>query len=142
MKDYIARQPRDEIRPTRWVGTGSMLIHRSVFEDIEKKFPFLGRDHEGKHCNFFTSSEHDLRNGADEALQILDDMSVSAEARCAHVHKLLIDLKAKTEAYARLGTGEDVIFCHRAAQSGHQPFVDFGTISGHIGVKVFGPRYT
>jgi len=142
MHEYLSKQPRDEIRPTRWVGTGSMLIHRSVFLDIEKKFPFLGRDAEGKHCNFFTSSEHDLRNGAEQALQILSDESATEEARCAHVHKLLIDLKAQTEAYSRLGVGEDVVFCHRAAQSGHQPFVDFGTICGHIGTKVFGPRYS
>ncbi len=139
--EYLVRAPRDEIRPTRWVGTGCLLIHRSVFMDIEAKFPSLARNHEGKHGNFFTSSEHDLRNGADEALAILNDLSASSEARCAHVHKLLTDLKAKTEAYSSLGVGEDVVFCHRAAQAGHQPHIDFGTICGHIGTRVYGPRY-
>lgn len=36
---YAHKAPYDEIRATRWVATGCMLIHRSVFEAIEEKFP-------------------------------------------------------------------------------------------------------
>ena len=45
---YARRAPYDLVKPTRWVGTGCMLVHRSVFEDIEKKFPRLARGHEAQ----------------------------------------------------------------------------------------------
>lgn len=35
----LRKGPRAELRPTEWVATGCMLIHRSVFQDISKKFP-------------------------------------------------------------------------------------------------------
>lgn len=37
--NYYRKGPYDKIQETRWVGTGCLLTHRSVFEDIEKKFP-------------------------------------------------------------------------------------------------------
>lgn len=46
--------PYDEIKPTRWVATGAMLIHKSVFEAIEKKFPELLFDGKGKANGYFT----------------------------------------------------------------------------------------
>jgi hypothetical protein len=33
--------PRQEIMPVDWVGTGFLLVHRSVFEGIQAKFPEL-----------------------------------------------------------------------------------------------------
>ena len=36
---YAHGGPYDELRATKWVATGGMLIHRSVFEAIERKFP-------------------------------------------------------------------------------------------------------
>ena len=36
-----------------------------------------------------------------------------------------------------LGMGEDVQFCIRAAQAGHQPHVDFALRCGHIGWKIY-----
>jgi hypothetical protein len=41
-----------------------------------------------------------------------------------------------------LGMGEDVQFCIRAQEAGHQPHVDMGLIAGHIGHCVFGPKNT
>lgn len=138
-KEFLRRGPHDECRPTRWVGTGCMLIHRSVFEDIEKKFPHLARNSEGKGGNWFTSSEHDLKEGAFKVLDVLDDESASVAARVAKSREMLRDLQAKTQAHSKLGTGEDVQFCIRAAQAGHQPHVDLGLVCGHIGSKVYGP---
>jgi len=39
---------------------------------------------------------------------------------------------------SKLGTGEDVIFCHRARQAGHQPYVDLDCVAGHCGSHVYG----
>jgi hypothetical protein len=35
------------------------------------------------------------------------------------------------------GTGEDVAFCKRAKEAGHQPHVDLGCLVGHIGEKIY-----
>ena len=52
--DRHARTFPDEIRPTKWVGTGFMLVHRSVFLDIQKKFPELAPSGRGRdYWNFF-----------------------------------------------------------------------------------------
>jgi hypothetical protein len=42
-----------EVRPTEWVGTGCMLIHRSVFEAIQSKFPDLNVGHEEFEWDYF-----------------------------------------------------------------------------------------
>lgn len=124
--------PVNVCKPTRWVGTGCMLIHRSVFEDIEKKFPNLARDEKGTNGNWFTSSEHDLTQAVDVALAQMGDPSKAAET--------LREAQAKSAKNASLGMGEDVQFCIRAAQAGHQPHVDCGLLCGHQGSFIFGQR--
>jgi hypothetical protein len=55
--EYAKTAPIDLVKPCKWVGTGCMLIHRSVFEDIEKRFPKLARGPNKKGGNWFTSTE-------------------------------------------------------------------------------------
>jgi hypothetical protein len=143
---YLRKGPYDEIRPTRWVGTGCMLIHRSVFIDIEKKFPHLARkktESGMRHGNWFTSSEHDTVSSVDAVLADLTARHGQWDSTDAlNAFQKLTDAQARSRHNSSLGTGEDVIFCHRAAQSGHQPYVDLGLWCGHIGHDVYHPKNT
>jgi len=137
-RDYAFAGPYDLIKPTRWVGTGCMLTHRSVFEDIEKRFPHLGRKENGRGGNWFTSSEHQAMDFIVKTRDMLADGPMTGEkahAALTMMEAALHDAKANSG----LGFGEDVQFCVRALQAGHQPFVDMGLFVGHIGHRVFGP---
>lgn len=135
---WVRQSPRDEIRPTKWVGTGCLLIHRSVFLDIEKAFPHLARDSQGNNGHWFTSSEHDLRETSREALAVLNDQTASQESRVVKAQKLLDDAQSRSRYNSSLGMGEDVAFCIRATQAGHPAFVDFGLLCGHMGNYIYG----
>jgi len=137
LEKYVDAGPRDELRPTQWVGFGFVLIHKSVFLDIEKKFPRLARKPDGTGSNFFTSSEHDLVEAATLAIQELD-RGLDFEK----VRELLDNGLAVSQRMSNLGVGEDVQFCRRAAQAGHQCYVDLGCIVGHLGEMIYMPGKT
>lgn len=88
-----AKAYEDSTAPVDWVATGCMLVHRTVFEDIAKKFPELAPTKLGAVFDFF--------------------------------HPL-----SSTQ-------GEDVSFCKRAKESGHQPHIDLGLPVFHVGYKVY-----
>jgi hypothetical protein len=119
--------------PTKWVATGCLLIHRTVFSDISKKYPHL----EG---GWFSPSEHDLVAGVNGALAALQSNS-DPQDRVLKALSLLADCQARADAVSKLGTGEDVIFSLRAAAAGHTPHVDTGLVLGHVGNYVFGPKW-
>jgi hypothetical protein len=126
----IARQgwslpPEKQLRPTKWVATGCLLIHREVFLAISKKFPEL----DGK---WFSTSEHQLVGNAKRAINELSDLDKDAKDRIASAVQLLT-----SSTDAPIQSGEDVIFCRRAAEAGHQPHVDLGLPCGHIGSAVY-----
>lgn len=132
---FVRRGPHDMCKPCRWVGTGAMLIHRTVFTAIEAQFPHLARNADGTGGNWFTSSEHDLAKAVTEALAAID--------RCEDIHvvrEILQRGQNLSRRFSGLGTGEDVVFCHRAAQAGHQPHVDLGLVCGHTGSYCYGPK--
>jgi len=132
LEKYIESGPKDEIRPTKWLGFGFMLIHRSVFLDIEKRFPHLARKEDGTGGNCFTSSEHDLRHAVVGLLE-------STEEKSSHEIKEILQRAAhSSDRNSNLGVGEDVIFCRRAAQAGHTCYVDLGCVVGHLGEFCFG----
>jgi len=139
-KEIRENCPRDEIRQTAWVGTGAMLISRKVFEDIEKKFPLLARkpalNGEKSGGNWFTSSEHELMEDVRLTHEMLSGGAMTGE-KCLKAYAMLDAALTKARNVSGLGVGEDVIFCRRAAQSGHPAFVDLGLRVGHIGSRVF-----
>jgi hypothetical protein len=139
--EFARKAPHDLIKPTKWVGTGCMLIHRTVFEDIEKKFPRLARNPQGRHGNWFTSTEA----GVMEQIAALHAriQGVPLDGKVAYEALAGLDsIMATARAQNGLGFGEDVSFCLRAAEAGHQPYVDMGLVCGHLGHCCYGPRNT
>lgn len=132
INDQIRRGPIDEIRQTRWVGTGCILIHRKVFEDIEKKFPRLARQDKRNGGNWFTSTEASLI----DRLGVLRDRFAGKKLSGEDAYEMFTEMDkalALTKQENPLGSGEDVSFCLRAAAAGHQPYVDLGLRVGHLG---------
>lgn len=133
--------PIDRIQATNWVGTGCILIHRQVFIDIEKKFPRLARDNSGKYGQWFTSSEHGIMEGIDAMRKMLSQGPMDGN-KAMKAYEMAEGLAAKAQNSSGLGVGEDVIFCRRARECGHEVFVDLGLLCGHIGYCTYGPRNT
>jgi hypothetical protein len=131
--------PRDELRPTKWVGTGCLLVHRSVFLDIEKRFPLLRRGPDGKGGNYFSTSEHTAMDWIDRTSAYLSVGPMTGE-KAVKAYSMLVNAASEARANSGLGFGEDVQFCVRARESGHVPYVDYGLVCGHIGSYCFGPR--
>lgn len=139
-KELLRDGPRDEVRPTKWVGTGGMLTHRSVFLDIEKTFPHLSREENDGMGQYYTSSEHDLHLAVDEVIRLIQDVDTGGSpANRREIVDILTRAKHKAKVHSGLGMGEDVQMCVRATQAGHQPFVDLGLWAGHVGGAVY-PR--
>lgn len=135
VQPWIESGPKDELRQTKWVGFGFVLIHRSVLLDIEKKFPHLARKPDGTGGNWFTSSEHDLRHAVVELLN--EDESGHVMQHTEAFKNLKKALEA-SDRNSNLGVGEDVQFCRRAFQAGHQCYVDLGCVVGHLGEYCYG----
>lgn len=139
---WARRGPYNQIKPTRWVATGCLLIHRSVFEDIEKRFPRLARGGDKKGGQWFASTEASLIERIQSIRdRLLDGGALTAEKAFKALEGLESALaEARTEN--PLGSGEDVSFCLRASAAGHQPYVDMGLVCGHIGHCVYGLHNT
>jgi hypothetical protein len=61
--EISARRYDDFIAPVNWIGTGCLLIHRSVFEDIQKKYPELSTSNEDAKFDFFLPSTSNTNDG-------------------------------------------------------------------------------
>jgi len=133
---YARKGPYDLVKPTAWVGFGAVLVHRSVFLDIEKRYPHLGRKEDGTGGNWFSPNEQDIRRNFDMFGDILKegcDSTTKLAKLQAHY-----DTAVRQSARLPVGAGEDVSFCQRAADCGHTPHVDLGLFCGHLGDKVYG----
>ncbi len=138
---FARKAPHDIVKPTRWIATGCLLVHRTVFEDIEKKFPLLSRLNNSGKGQWFTPSEATLTRAVDDTLKALSAGEMNGEM-AYKARQILSDGMALARRESSLGMGEDVAFCRRAAMSGHQPHVDLGLVCGHLGFYCFGPRNT
>lgn len=138
---YARQGPHDEIRATKWVGTGCMLVHRSVFLDIEKKFPNLARKNNKRGGNWFTSTEANVMRQLYQLRQELSEGPLDGQKAYKALEGVTAAI-ALAEHENILGFGEDVSFCMRAASSGHPAYVDLGLICGHLGTAVYGPHNT
>lgn len=138
---FARTAPLDMIKPTRWVATGCLLVHRTVFESIEKKFPRLARGLDGKGGNWFTSTEHNLLERIDECRKMLSEGPMDGN-KALKAYQMLETAAKEARHQSALGMGEDVSLCVRAAAAGHQPHVDLGLVCGHIGHQIFGPQNT
>jgi hypothetical protein len=139
--EYARKAPMDVVKPTRWIGTGCLLIHRSVYEDIEKKFPRLARKPDGKGGQWFSSSEHSVMEGVEDLRRLLSNGAHSAE-KSYQAQAMVEKLAAEARTKSSLGMGEDVQLSIRAKEAGHQPYVDMGLLCGHVGSCVYGPKNT
>jgi hypothetical protein len=133
---YVRRGPYDLIKPTAWVGFGAVLVHRSVFLDIEKRYPHLGRKEDGTGGNWFSPNEQDIRRHFDMFGDILHEQ-IDANTKLAKL-QAHYETAVRQSSRIAVGAGEDVSFCQRAADCGHVPFVDLGLFCGHIGDCVYG----
>ena len=135
---YAEKAPMDVVKPTRWVGTGCILIHRSVFEDINKKYPFLAPT-KNRVGQWFSPAEQDL-------ISIFPELDIVFKEQCPDSEKLakiqVLLQKAATISKNNfgLGIGEDVQFCIRAAAAGHIPHVDMSVVCGHAGWRIYNAR--
>lgn len=134
---YARKGPYDLVKPTAWVGFGAVLVHRSVFLDIESRYPHLGRHAEtGSGGNWFSPNEQELRRHLDGINEILQ-ASFEPQIKLAKIQEAYT-AAIRQSASQPVGCGEDVSFCHRAAACGHVPHVDMALYCGHLGDQVFG----
>lgn len=137
---YARKGPYNLIKPTDWVGFGAVLVHRSVFLDIEEKYPHLARNPDtGSGGNWFSPNEQDLRRYFDE---IGDTLSLNLEPtlKLAKIQEQYSSAQKHLQKSSPVGIGEDVSFCRRAAACGHVAHVDMALYCGHIGDTVYGSR--
>lgn len=130
--EELRQGPRNEIRATKWIGTGCLLVHRSVFESIQAKFPELAPPTPGDVWQFFSPSQDALFRSLDRLKTLTDPalLTTAVDETLAVAHRY------------HVGTGEDVIFSSRALAAGHQPYVDLAVVAGHIGACAYGPYNT
>lgn len=142
--------PFDEVKATEWTATGCMLFKREVLTDIMATHPHLAPQFPGEPFHFFS-------NSADAVMRHFGEMQAKAaaavnfiqESRASDAGVLLQELVAQMKGaeeevikHNRLQQGEDQLFCRRAKVAGHQPYVDFSIVCGHVGQNVWGPGNT
>jgi hypothetical protein len=142
--------PFDEVKATDWVATGCLLHSREVLLDMQKKFPHLAPQHPSEGWHYFS-------NHADAVMSQYTEMQAKADAAAFAVHggdaakagEILVDLSQQMKKAGhdiilqnRTQQGEDQLFGRRALASGHQPYVDFSVVCGHLGSNVWGPWNT
>jgi hypothetical protein len=142
---YARSGPKDELRPVTWVATGCLMTHRQVYLDIQEKFSHLAPQHSSEPWHFFSGASDGIVRAFSEmrarvdlaAGQLKSGAGAEAEKTLADLVKLMESAEKLNVQESRLHQGEDVTFCNRARQAGHQPYVDLAVRCGHVGSKVY-----
>lgn len=102
MDAYAHKAPKNEVRETKWVGGGCILVHRSVYDDILKKFPNLVSTNEKRPHRWY---QPDGDSGEDVAFGIRANEAghksyVDLGCYCGHIgsykywgHNTFVDVK-------------------------------------------------
>lgn len=123
-----------EIFPIDSAGMGGCLVHRSVFEDIQRNYFMLDMSIGG----VITVHKDDMQGDVfDDAITDYDNQLIGG---LYHL-RLRQPRKKKPFPFFMLGFGrtEDYGFFEMAARSGHKLWLDTGVEVGHIGEKVYTP---
>lgn len=144
------KAPFDEVKATDFVGMGCTMHTREVLLDIQAAYPHLAPQHSSEFFHFFSGcSDAIVRAFRDVRTKAAAVSAALTEGRAEEASTLVADVIAQMESAekeyfkdSRLQQGEDQTFCRRAAKAGHQPFVDFSVVCGHVGTTVFGPHNT
>lgn len=94
----------DGVRPTGWVATGLMLYHRSVLEDMLKKFPEIERPNEASPHGFFRRIPVERGTVGIGQSSYGEDQSFCQRAIAAghqpHVHRNVVCLHVGTKNFS------------------------------------------
>jgi len=123
-----------EIFPIEAAGMGGCLVHRSVFEDIQKNFVALDLTIGGMVTVHMDDIEGDI---LDSAIADDDNKVVDGQYRI----RVRQPKKKKRFPFFMLAHGrtEDYGFFEMARRSGHKLWLDTGVEVGHLGEKVYTP---
>lgn len=143
--EYAKKAPVDELRPASWCGTGCLMTHRKVYEDIQAKYPHLAPQHPSEPFHFFSNASDGIMRAFGDMKErvvsatdaVKNGRGAEAEQTLVDLHKLMLDAEASTIRESRLQQGEDHTFGLRARTAGHQSFVDLAVRCGHVGTKVY-----
>ena len=125
---------RGEIIPLDAAGMGGLLVHRSVFEDIDKHYRVLTRSWGGEVVIHRDDIQGDIFDGvtAEDDGKVVDGV----------LHDRLYLPKTKVEVpffMLEYGRTEDYGFFERAKRVGHQLWCDTSVELGHLGDVIHEP---
>lgn len=141
--------PRDQLKEVTWAGTGCLLVHRSVALDMREKMPWLAPQTAGESWHYFSSSSDALLQAlpaiTDQISKSLRTFTESGDAGAFEMESRdslfrLKEVVSSSSKVNRLNDGEDAVFGRRAKACGHQTYVDYGVVCGHLGGKVYGNK--
>lgn len=125
-----------EIFPIEAAGLGGCLVHRSVFEDIQKQYRMFQLIGGG----VVTVHRDDIQG------DVFDDDSLASDGRAVDgvLHLRLRQMKVhRPFAFFMLqfGRTEDYGFFEMAARAGHRLWLDTGVEIGHLGETNYKPEH-
>jgi len=125
-----------EIIPVASAGLGGLLVHRQVFEDIQKNYRMMDLWPGG---GVEVIHKDDILGNVDDAA--IDPQDGKVVDGVQH-RRLRLPKKDKPFPFFMLKDGrtEDLYFFELTARSGHQLWCDTGAEIGHIGEHIWMPR--